>query len=157
MAQAWCQRSLQICLLSAGWQEHEISSGCSAAGRPAHSAALQVSCCSRYRLPCAPTPRVCRPLVPRVTPCKQTRARPETDKGSLKSGGKKNKKHQTYWLGIICLHKHTHKHTLDTFITWKNSTGSWDPMDYLELDLSWPAVHTEKLCSRIISRWTLRY
>lgn len=119
-----------------GWQEHEISSGCSAAGRPAQRGPssllllpLQAALC-----PSLPPPCVCRPLVPRVTPCKQTRARPETDKGSLKSGGEKKTKHQTYWMGIICLHKHTHKHTLDTFITWENSTGSLDPVDYLEFD-----------------------
>lgn len=50
-----------------GWQEHEISSGCTVAARPANSMALQVSCCSRYRLPCPLLP-ACRPLVLRVTP-----------------------------------------------------------------------------------------
>lgn len=67
-----------------GWQEHEISSGCTVAGRPANSMALQVSCCSCYRLPCPLLP-FCRPLVLRATPCKQTCTHTETDKGSLKS------------------------------------------------------------------------
>lgn len=49
-----------------GWQEHEISSGCTVAARPANSMALQVFCCSRYRLPCPLLP-ACRPLVLRVT------------------------------------------------------------------------------------------
>lgn len=49
-----------------GWQEHEISSGCTVAARPANSMALQVFGCSRYRLPCPLLP-ACRPLVLRVT------------------------------------------------------------------------------------------
>lgn len=52
VAQARCQRLVVADLFTfVGWQEHEISSGCTAAGRPANSMALQVFCCSRYRLP----------------------------------------------------------------------------------------------------------
>ncbi len=57
VAQASCQRSVVADLFTfVGWQEHEISSGCTAAGRPANSTALQVSRCSRYRLPRPPAP-----------------------------------------------------------------------------------------------------
>lgn len=51
------------------------------------------------------------PFVPRVAPCKQTYAGPKAHKGSLKSKGGNMYlyKHQTYWLDIIGLHKHTDK------------------------------------------------
>lgn len=71
VAQARCQRLVVADLFTfVGWQEHEISSGCTAAGRPANSMALQVFCCSRYRLPRPRPPPSCGSLVLRVTPRK---------------------------------------------------------------------------------------
>lgn len=56
VAQASCQCSVVTDLFTfVGWQEHEISSGCTAAGQPANSMALQVPRCSRYTLSRPPT------------------------------------------------------------------------------------------------------
>lgn len=49
VAQDCCQLPVVTDLFTfVDWQEHEISSGCTAAGRPANNTALQVPHCSRY-------------------------------------------------------------------------------------------------------------